>query len=55
MQMKHGHMMNCLSSISYREQRAFEARHASAQADIDYMRPRCVELTRVLKRAARFS
>src|SRR3982751_492121 len=32
-----------------KEKRAFDDRHASAQAYIDYMRPRCVELTRVLK------
>ena len=31
-----------------REKRAFEDRHASTQAYIDYMRPRCVELARVL-------
>ena len=28
---------------------AFEDRHASTQAYIDYMQPRCVELTRVLR------
>lgn len=32
-----------------KEKRAFEDRHASTQAYIDYMRPRCVELARVLK------
>ncbi|MGC2742018.1 MAG: hypothetical protein WA672_02450, partial [Candidatus Angelobacter sp.] len=31
-----------------REQRAFEDRHASTQAYIEFMRPRCVELARVL-------
>ena len=31
-----------------REKRAFEDRHASTQAYIDYMRPRCVELGRAL-------
>jgi DNA modification methylase len=30
-----------------KEKRAFEDRHASTQAYIDYMRPRCVELARV--------
>src|SRR5438552_18507823 len=30
---------------------AFEDRHASTQAYIDYMRPRCVELARVLKKS----
>ncbi|MDQ3242234.1 MAG: site-specific DNA-methyltransferase [Gemmatimonadota bacterium] len=33
-----------------KEKRAFEDRHASTQAYIDYMRPRCVELGRVLKK-----
>jgi DNA modification methylase len=33
-----------------KEKRAFEDRHASTQAYIDFMRPRCVELHRVLKR-----
>ena len=32
-----------------KEKRAFEDRHASTQAYIDYMRPRCVELASVLK------
>src|ERR1700686_378282 len=34
-----------------KEKRAFEDRHASTQAYIDYMRPRCVELARVLKKS----
>jgi hypothetical protein len=42
-----------------KEERAFEDRHASTQAYIDYMRPRCVacpersrrELARVLKKS----
>lgn len=33
-----------------KEKRAFEDRHASTQAYIDYMRPRCVQLARVLKK-----
>ena len=37
-----------------REKRAFEDRHASTQAYIDYMRPRCVELSRVLKKTGSF-
>ena len=37
-----------------KEKRAFEDRHASTQAYIDYMRPRCVELARVLKKAGSF-
>jgi DNA modification methylase len=32
-----------------KERRAFEDRHASTKAYIDFMRPRCVELARVLK------
>ena len=32
-----------------KEMRAFEDRHANTKAYIDYMRPRCVELHRVLK------
>ncbi len=37
-----------------KEKRAFEDRHASTQAYIDYMRPRCVQLARVLKKTGRF-
>lgn len=37
-----------------KEKRAFEDRHASTQAYIDYMRPRCVELARVLKGTGSF-
>ena len=37
-----------------KEKRAFEDRHASTQAYIDYMRPRCVELARVLKQTGSF-
>jgi DNA modification methylase len=33
-----------------KEKRAFEDRHESTRAYIDYMRPRCVELARVLKK-----
>lgn len=33
--------------------RAFEDRHASTDAYIRYMRPRCVELARVLKKTGR--
>jgi len=33
-----------------KEKRAFEDRHASTQAYIEYMRPRCLELGRVLKK-----
>ena len=37
-----------------KEKRAFEDRHANTQAYIDYMRPRCVELSRVLKKTGSF-
>jgi hypothetical protein len=33
-----------------KEKRSFEDRHASTQAYIEYMRPRCVQLGRVLKK-----
>jgi DNA modification methylase len=37
-----------------KEKRAFEDRHASTQAYIDFMRLRCVELARVLKKTGSF-
>ncbi len=37
-----------------KERRAFEDRHESTRAYIDFMRPRCVELARVLKRTGSF-
>ena len=37
-----------------KEKRAFEDRHASTQAYIDFMRPRCMELARVLKNTGTF-
>ena len=37
-----------------KEKRSFEDRHASTQAYIDYMRPRCAELARVLKKTGSF-
>jgi len=37
-----------------REKRAFEDRHASTQAYIEFMRPRCIELARVLKKTGSF-
>jgi DNA modification methylase len=37
-----------------REQRAFEDRHESTQAYIEFMRPRCMELRRVLKNSGTF-
>lgn len=37
-----------------KEKRSFEDRHASTAAYIDFMRPRCVELARVLKKTGSF-
>ena len=37
-----------------KETRAFDDRHANTQAYIDYMRPRCIELARVLKKTGSF-
>lgn len=37
-----------------KEKRAFEDRHASTQAYLEFMRPRCVELARVLKETGSF-
>jgi site-specific DNA-methyltransferase (adenine-specific) len=37
-----------------REKRSFDDRHASTQAYIDFMRPRCARLSRVLKRTGSF-
>jgi DNA modification methylase len=37
-----------------KEKRSFEDRHESTRAYIDYMRPRCIELARVLKKTGSF-
>jgi site-specific DNA-methyltransferase (adenine-specific) len=37
-----------------KEKRSFEDRHESTRAYIDYMRPRCVEIKRVLKKTGSF-
>ena len=37
-----------------KEKRAFEDRHENTKAYIDYMRPRCVQLARVLKQTGTF-
>jgi hypothetical protein len=37
-----------------REKRSFEDRHASTQAYIEFMRPRCAHLARVLKKTGSF-
>jgi len=38
-----------------KEKRSFEDRHESTRAYIDYMRPRCEQLARVLKKTGSFS
>jgi DNA modification methylase len=48
---------HCLRHISRgetKEKRAFEDRHENTKAYIDYMRPRCVQLARVLKQTGSF-
>ncbi len=37
-----------------KEKRAFEDRHENTKAYIDYMRPRCAQLARVLKKTVSF-
>ena len=37
-----------------KEKRAFEDRHENTRAYIDYLRPRCVQLARVLKQTGSF-
>jgi len=37
-----------------KEKRAFEDRHENTKAYIDYMRPRCVQLARILKQTGSF-
>jgi len=37
-----------------KEKRAFDDRHGSTQAYIEFMRPRCLELARVLKKTGSF-
>src|SRR5476649_240624 len=37
-----------------KEKRAFEDRHENTKAYIDYMRPRCLQLSRVLKKTGSF-
>jgi DNA modification methylase len=47
----------CLRRISRgesNEKRAFEDRHENTKAYIDYLRPRCVQLARVLKQTGSF-
>jgi len=48
------HRLHRISRGETKEKRAFEDRHESTRAYIDYMRPRCVQLARVLKQTASF-
>ncbi len=48
------HRLNRISRGETKEKRAFEDRHESTRAYIDYMRPRCVQLARVLKKTGSF-
>jgi DNA modification methylase len=48
------HCVRRISRGETKEKRAFEDRHESTRAYIDYMRPRCVQLARVLKQTGSF-
>jgi len=48
------HRLHRISRGESREKRAFEDRHENTKAYIDYMRPRCVQLARVLKQTGSF-
>jgi hypothetical protein len=48
------HRLHRISRGETKEKRAFEDRHESTRAYIDYMRPRCVQLARVLKKTGSF-
>jgi hypothetical protein len=48
------HRLRRISRGETKEKRAFEDRHESTRAYIDYMRPRCVQLARVLKQTGSF-
>jgi hypothetical protein len=43
------HCLHHISRGETKEKRAFEDRHENTKAYIDYLRPRCVQLARVLK------
>lgn len=43
-----------VKKVNWTIERSFEDRHESTKAYIDYMRPRCVELHRVLKKTGSF-
>ena len=48
------HRLRFISRGETKEKRAFEDRHENTKAYIDYMRPRCVQLARVLKKTGSF-
>src|ERR1039458_7953100 len=48
------HCLHRISRGESREKRAFEDRHENTKAYIDYMRPRCVQLARVLQHTRSF-
>ena len=48
------HRLHCISRGETKEKRAFEDRHENTKAYIDYLRPRCVQLARVLKKTGSF-
>jgi site-specific DNA-methyltransferase (adenine-specific) len=48
------HRLRRISRGETKEKRAFEDRHEKTKAYIDYMRPRCVQLARVLKKTGSF-
>src|ERR1035441_8819072 len=48
------HRLHHISRGETKEKRAFEDRHENTRAYIDYLRPRCVQLARVLKQTGSF-
>ena len=50
----HPHRLRRISRGETKEKRAFEDRHENTRAYIDYLRPRCVQLARVLKQTGSF-
>jgi DNA modification methylase len=48
------HRFRHISRGETKEKRAFEDRHENTNAYIDYLRPRCVQLARVLKKTGSF-
>ena len=50
----HPRRLRRISRGETKEKRAFEDRHENTRAYIDYLRPRCVQLARVLKQTGSF-